>query len=67
MTKENKDEGKPIKVKRIGSGEMKKSPSWSDINTLIGRIESLEHERGHHFENTEDDVDDVKENGKHII
>jgi hypothetical protein len=57
---EDKDEGKPIEVKTIGSGEMKKSPSWSDINTLIGRIESLEHERGHHFD--EDDVDDVKEN-----
>jgi len=57
---EDKDEGKPIEVKTIGSGEMKKSPSWSDINTLIGRIESLEHELGHHFD--EDDVDDVKEN-----
>ena len=62
MTKENKDEGTPIEVKTIGSGEMKKAPSWSDINTLICRIESLEHERGHHFENTEDDVDDDKEN-----
>ena len=64
MTKEDEDEGKPIdiEVKTIGSGEMKKSPSWSDINTLIGRIESLEQERGRHFECTEDDVDDVKEN-----
>jgi hypothetical protein len=65
MTKEDKDAGKPIdieEVKTIGSGEMKKSPSWSDINTLIGRIESLEQERGHYFECTEDDVDDVKEN-----
>ena len=55
----------------IGSGEMKRQPSWSDINSLIGRIETLEQEReDEHIRlvnasegvTAADDIDDFKDN-----
>ena len=61
------DEESICGVKSIGSGEIKRQPSWSDINSLIGRIETLEQERGDAIPlvTASDDaagVDDYKEN-----
>ena len=62
------DEESICGVKSIGSGEIKRQPSWSDINSLIGRIETLEQERGDEaipLVTASDDavgIDDYKEN-----
>ena len=61
MTKED-DEEKRFEMKSIGSGEIKRSPSWSDIKSLIGRIETLEQEReDEHVRLVNVSVDDVEE------
>jgi uncharacterized protein (UPF0335 family) len=60
----NADEDNICEVRSLGSGEMKRQPSWGDINALIGRIETLEHERTRLVNVVDDvnaDVEDVKD------
>ena len=66
MTKADEEES-ICGVKSIGSGDIKRQPSWSDINSLIGRIETLEQERGDEAvplvaASDAVDIDDCKEN-----
>lgn len=63
------DEENICEVKSLGSGELKRQPSWGDINTLIGRIEALEQEREDEriglvnpIDDVNADIDDFKDN-----